>query len=130
LISLGTSLHNEKNSNKENAEGLRERGESDKTSDLEYSGSVLSAGRYILMWGYKFPTLNGKYNPREDQMVCCVSNPVLGRRSEFASKAASVSSYWDEQLKRRLTAEIWTKTVLDRTCAFLTVDISEADKEV
>lgn len=50
-ISLGTSLHNEKNSNKENAEGLREREESDKTSDVEYSGSVLSAGRYILMWG-------------------------------------------------------------------------------
>jgi hypothetical protein len=88
-----------------------------------------------IIWGYKFPKSHGTWNSQEDQMICYVSeSPEQHSRDPsyvtskatrlFTSKAARVSSCWIERLKRRVTAEIWTKTALDRTCGFLTVDIS------
>ncbi|KAK1835273.1 heterokaryon incompatibility protein-domain-containing protein [Podospora conica] len=95
-------------------------------------------GAVIIIWGYKFPPSNETYSPREDQMVCYVSsfpmdawreedqaNEAISKlvSDEFAPKAARVSSCWNEQLNRGITAEIWTQTVIDRTCSFLKVNV-------
>lgn len=91
---------------------------------------------FNIMWGCRRAS-----SPQKAEMLCFVfprATDVPDARlydfpvtmmPEFQSKAASVSSCWNEGLERRATAKIWTKTVLDRTCAFLTVDVSGASNE-
>lgn len=112
-------------------------------SQLEEEGGewVEGDGGFNIIWGHKFSASKLRtLSAREAELVCYVFPRPIGEAEqlanftynvlhEFRSKAASVSSCWNKELRRRVTVKIWTKTVLDQTCAFMTVDVSGASDE-